>query len=446
MKISKTNKHILLSLVIIHLLFFIIKVFFGNFFLQDSYEYYSLAENIKNSLTFYSSDLTQQINLDDFTKRPPLYGFFILIFSFFLKSDIIILITQNILSILSILMTISLFSNYFNKLNSNLFLVLMFASISQFIYTNYIMSEILLQFLIIVLCYIFHNMITKKSLFQALFFQIVIILLFLTKPVFYLFVIPNIFICIWLSKYVRKAYYFSLIPIAALLIYMSWNEQRTGSFEFSSIQNLALKNYNLRYFNINKYSEEYAIKINEEINNEANKANSYKEKQHIIKTLSLKYLKKDWLSYSWFHIKGSLRMFLDPGRFDLYMFFNFHKNHEVGFLAHINRGGIIGVLNYYKQQPMLIIILLPLIFLFNLIKLYGFVIYFIKDYKATKPILWFALFLILYIIILTGPGGASRFLVPVLPLYCMFASKGLLENKYFTLPNLFRVGFLERKK
>jgi hypothetical protein len=226
---------------------------------------------------------------------------------------------------------------------------------------------------------------------------------------------------------------------------MSWNEQRTGCFEFSSIQNLALINYNLKYFHTYKYNEEYALKINAEINDKAEKVNSYKEKQHIIKSLSTKYIKKDWLSYSWFHIQGSLRMFLDPGRFDLYNFFNYTNKNEVGFLAHINREGIIGAFNYFKLQPLLIILLLPLIFVFNLIKMYGFTIYWVMHYKTATPILYFALFIILYIAILTGPGGASRFLVPVLPFYCMFASKGILE-KNFIIPNLFEISFLKRKK
>jgi hypothetical protein len=210
---------------------------------------------------------------------------------------------------------------------------------------------------------------------------------------------------------------------------MSWNANRTGAFEFSSIQNLALKNYNLKYFHTYKYGETYALKINNSINTEAEKTNSYKERQDLVKSLSIDYIKKDWISYSWFHLIGSVRMFFDPGRFDLFNFFNFKKENKIGFLYEINNGGIQGAYNFLKKQPLLILILLPVIFIFNLIKIYGFLIFWIKNYKSTSPTLWFVLLIIIYISILTGPGGASRFLVPVIPIYCMIASLGIFSKK-----------------
>ncbi|MFD0990241.1 hypothetical protein ACFQ1R_09045 [Mariniflexile jejuense] len=329
---------------------------------------------------------------------------------------------------MNILLTISIFNKHFNITNKHkIFIVLIAASISQFIYANYLMSEILLQFLIILLCYAFQNTITKKSLWWLFGFQLIIVLLFLTKPVFYLFVIPNILICIWLSKYISKAAFFSLIPVLALVMYMSWNEQRTGHFEFSSIQNLALKNYNLLYFQTNKYNKDYAHKINDKIDNEIAQLDSYKEKQQAIKSLSTQYIKKDFLSYTWFHFKGSFRMFIDPGRFDLYNFFNFNNKNEVGFLEHLNSNGITGAFNYFKKQPIIIILLLPIILILNLIKLFGFGKFWITNYKTVSPVLWLAFFIIIYVTLLTGPLSASRFLVPLLPLYCMFASLGLLN-------------------
>ncbi|WP_165876077.1 glycosyltransferase family protein [Mariniflexile fucanivorans] len=427
MKILKNSRSVLIFLIIIHVGFFVSKIFIGNYFLQDSYDYCYLAENIKNHFAFYCANLNEPIVFENFTKRPPVYGLFVLVFSFFTQSKVLVLLAQNILSIISILLTIRIFNKHFNNTTKNkIFLILIAVSISQFIYANYLMSEILLQFLVIVLCYSFQNTLAKKSLWWLFGFQLIIILLFLTKPVFYLFVIPNVFICLWLSKHISKASFFSLVPIIALVMYMSWNKERTGHFEFSSIQNLALKNYNLLYFQTNKYNEDYALKINEKINKEIAQLDSYKEKQQAIKLLSTQYIKKDLFSYAWFHLKGSLRMFIDPGRFDLYNFFNFSNKNEVGFLAHINSNGVTGAFNYFKKQPFIIILLLPIILIFNLLKLYGFCRFWITNYKIAPPVLWFAFFIIIYITFLTGPLAASRFLVPLLPLYCMFASLGLL--------------------
>jgi hypothetical protein len=429
MKFLTINRSVLLYLFFFHLFFFIIKVYIGDFFLEDSYEYFNLAKNIKNDFTFYCGDLDDLIVVENFTKRPPFYGLFILFFSCFLKSKILVLVFQNIISILSILLTINIFSKYFETKNYKLFLLLLLSSVSQFIYANYLMSEILLQFLIILLCYAFYNTLIKKSFYWLFYFQCIIVLLFLTKPVFYLFVIPNIIICFWLSKRLPKASLYSIIPIIVLIMYMSWNKQRTGSFEFSSIQNLALKNYNLFYYNTNKFDIEYASKINEEINKKIENLDSYNEKQKVLKSYSIEYIKKNLFSYSWFHLKGSLRMFIDPGRFDIYNFFNFSKNSEVGFLAHINNGGIMGAFKYFIKQPLIIIIVLPIILIFNIIKFLGFIAFWIKNHKKTPSVLWLAFFIIIYVTLLTGPLSASRFLVPFLPLYCMFAAIGILNYK-----------------
>ncbi|WP_425555840.1 hypothetical protein [Flavivirga jejuensis] len=222
---------------------------------------------------------------------------------------------------------------------------------------------------------------------------------------------------------------FSLLPIIACALYMNWNYQRTGSSDFSSIQNINIKGYNLYYFNMSKYGENHAHKIDSTISNQAQKKHTYVDQQNEIRNLSLKYIKKDFLSYSIAHLKGSIKMFLDPGRFDIYNFFEFENPHKVGFLKHLNRDGIKGAYQYFKEQPLIIIILLPLILLFNMFKIIGFVLFWIKHYKTTSSLCWFMLFIIIYFAALTGIIGTSRFLVPLLPIYLLFSTIGYTTKK-----------------
>ncbi len=429
LKIDHTKK-LFIVLLSIHFIFFIIKISLGDYFLADSYEYYNLAENIKNYFKFYSGDINSSIiNPEYYTKRPPLYGIYILIFSCFLKSKVILLMTQNILSISSIFLCIKLFKNYYKRINRKILIIFLITSISQFIYANYLMSEILFQFLIVLLCYFFHEAFTKKNIYNFLYFQIVVILLFLTKPIFYLFIIPNIILCIWFTKHIKYAYVLSLIPIGICLLYMGWNNKRTGSFDFSSIQNINLKEYNLYYFHLNRYGEDYALKINSMISDHVDKKTTYRDKQNEMKSLTLKYIKKDFLSYTIAHFKGSIKMFFDPGRFDLYNFFEFKNAEEVGFLKHFNEGGIWGAYKYFKKQPLAIIILIPIILILNIFKVIGFILFWIKHYKTAPALQWFMLFIIIYITMLTGLIGASRFMVPLLPIYLLFATLGYTTKK-----------------
>ncbi|GAA4966508.1 hypothetical protein GCM10023315_14750 [Algibacter aquimarinus] len=403
--------------------------------MKDSYEYYNLAENIKNNFSFYCGDLDLTIYAENYSKRPPLYAIFILISSFLLHSKVSVLIIQNAISILSIILCLNIFKNYYTQINNKILTIFLVTSISQFIYSNYLMSEILFQFLIVILCYLFHKIVTEKKIFYLIFFQLIIVLLFLTKPVFYLFIFPNIFLCFWFSKHIKKAYFFSLIPIMVVLLYMNWNYNRTGSFEYSSIQNINLKSYNLYYFNVSKYGVDYAQKTDSIITKEAQNQKTYKEKQNKIKTLSLQYLQKDWLSYSIAHAKGSFRMLIDPGRFDVYNFFEFKNKSQVGFLKHLNSDGVSGAYNYFIKQPLIILILIPIVLLLNVFKLIGFVLFWLKNYNKTSPTCWFMLALIVYIFLLTGIIGASRFMIPVLPLYLLFSTLGFSKKhiKGFTI-------------
>ena len=123
-------------------------------------------------------------------------------------------------------------------------------------------------------------------------------------------------------------------------------------------------------------------------------------------------------------------MFLDPGRFDVYNFFELKKKNGVGFLEQLNKNGLMGAFTYYKKQPFIIIIIIPILLLFNLIKGFGFARFWIKNYKTVPLVGWFMLFIIIYISGLTGIIGASRFLVPILPIYILFATLGLSNKKH----------------
>ena len=164
LELYKIKNKLFVIILIIHAIFFSFKVILGNFFLDDSYEYWHLAKNIKDSFDFYAADIKATIFFENYTKRPPIYGLFILLTSFLLHSKISVLIFQNILSILSVFICLNLFNQYYKNINHKIFIPFFITSLSQFIYSNYIMSEILFQFFIIMLCYLFHEIITKKTL------------------------------------------------------------------------------------------------------------------------------------------------------------------------------------------------------------------------------------------------------------------------------------------
>jgi hypothetical protein len=214
-----------------------------------------------------------------------------------------------------------------------------------------------------------------------------------------------------------------------VILYCQWNFERTGSYEFSSIQHINLRDYNLRYFQTYKYGSEYAENILDSIINKARDTDVYNDKIKLINSTSLNYLKKDAISYFLFHFAGIPKFFIDPGRFDLYIYFNFDPNKisEVGFIRHLNEGGLKGAFEFLKSQPLFIIILFNVVLLINIFKLLGFVWFIIKFLKKDSLIFWIMLIFVGYISGITGPVGAARFVIPILPLYLFLSLYGLTD-------------------
>ena len=422
------NKQIVLCTLLLHMLFFLIKINLGDFYTADSKGYLYLAENIKDSFTFYSADLNLNIRFSEYTKRPPLYGIFVLLFSLALKSQVILIFIQNILSISSILLSYKLLDEHFIKSNRWIYFILVLGSMTPLIYSNLIMSEVLFQFLMVLLIFTIFKIIKNKSWKYLILFQLIIILLYLTKPVFYLFVFPNLLLGLWFSKSIENAFWSGLIPIVSLLLFMVWNQSRTGHFEFSSIQTINLVDYNFYFFHMNLYGEDTALASRRNIDELALQRETYKEQQKERTRLAVNEIKKELPKYVIFHLKGCLRMFFDPGRYDIYKFFQFENSDQVGFLRYLNKDGISGATEFYKSQPLLIVILLPIILLLNVIKFVGFVKFVISVKFYANPHIWFPLLLICYIVGLSGPIGSARFMLPILPFYCFFAMQGLLKN------------------
>jgi hypothetical protein len=141
------------------------------------------------------------------------------------------------------------------------------------------------------------------------------------------------------------------------------------------------------------------------------------------------------LKYGLFHLKGSLRYFIDPGRFDLVTFFNWEQPDSGGFLQKLNQEGLKGAFSFLKQQGLGMLALLVLIALFKLVKISGFMLFLFRD-RDMLPFKIFLAILVGYLAFVTGPLGASRFLLPVELLLIGAAVQGwcslkLKDFKYF---------------
>lgn len=418
-----------LGLILLHLLFFGFAVYHNNYYpsagfkfeLTDPYQYLTEAKNIIEHGVFYCGDLSKPINFDFYTLRPPIYPLFLALF-YLLKTPLFVVIFfQNIISITSIVLvrkTLFLF-NYKSKYDL-IFLILLALTPSQFIYANTIFSEVIFQFFIVLMFRQTLLFFYSKNKMHLLWYSLALILAAFTKPIMYLFVVPSLIYMLYLSFKIKKYYpaFLSFVPVLAILLMLSWNNKRTNTYQYSSIKTINLLNYNTRLFVMSKKGYAYADKFIDSIHYKADKIQDYALRTTYLNNASQNFLSQNFLSYGFYHLQGSVFAILDPGRFDISNFFllNTKNVNQKGILYHLNNGGIFSVLKFLiNTYSIPLLMFLGLILFLNVFKLVSLML-FVFNKKIDLNFKITVLGLLVYIIILAGPVGASRYFMPLVPL------------------------------
>ena len=425
-------------IIAIHLSLFIYRLSEGQVILNDTEEYLYAANNLAEHGTLYSADMSEPEDMRAYTKRPPFYPLFILVF----QSPWVVLLLQNLLSLFNIWVIFKILEHLGYAKNKWLAGLLIILTPSQFIYANIIMSEIVLQSLLLGFVYQMLKFISEYNLKPLLWGAALLILAMLTKPVMYPFVYVYLFVTIvyavWQKKY--KLVLAGIIPLMVAVGYKQLNKQRTGYAHFSSISEINLLQYNTKYMLQNFYEYGYADSVVTEVQNTAAAKPTFKEQQQYIRYKSLRILRNHLTPYIIFHVRGMVTFILDPGRFDLYRFFDVNSG-EQGFLHYISAQGMRGVVNYLKTQPPFLIFTLMLVALINLFKAV-LVMMFLFSKKISLEVKIILLGIIFYLAFLTGPLGASRFMLPVLPLIVMAIAMAWEDVKEITQKIAERLKFM----
>lgn len=388
--------------------------------LRDSSEYLQAAHSFEKNGDFYCFDAREQTDMRGFTKRPPLYPIIIFLCR---HQQSVVLFLQLLLSLVSIYLFQSwvLTLSKTTPFSSGAFILYLFTwifSFSQFIYSGLIMADIWMQGFTLLLVYLAYQAFATPKPGYWVAMAGVVIAGFLLKPVMSLLVwaFP---LALILRFYTLPRKLFVLLPVALLPIFVLLlinrsNENNTGYRHYSSISNINLLHYNTRYTLMSAYgSAEKADSILAPLMIKTADKAVFRANNEAITKQCRKYLLEHWTTYLTLHVKGMARMMIDPGRFDVYSFFNLDKDDTSGLMERSVSNKNYW-LDYVKRQPLGWMALLVLILLFNLLKLYAFIrLVFWKGVPLLFRLI--VLLAVLYFTGLTGPLGASRFLLPVLP-------------------------------
>lgn len=370
-----------------------VTLFFGDVMLVDSEEYLFKADNLWKQIQ-------DPVAL---SKRPPLYPFVLKVTGVWgavlLQNLLVILVFWRLVRFLNL--------KELTKRQWRLVLLLTFFSLNVFLYADKVMAEVLSM---TALWFLFES-IQKRKMWKAV---LLLTLLPFIKPVFLFLPIILCLVAFFMRTY-RGWFAFMLIPFALSLGYMSWNKHRTGAFEFSSIQHINALHYNKYQFDVYRFGAEYAAEVNDSIK-KATADVPYAEKVEVYNQSFYSDVKSAPFSYLMFHTVGAIRGVIDPGRFDLQ--FLLPTTIEEGF-AH-REGGVLGYLR--SLNPVTILVLIPIALVNGvraLLALIG-----AWRHRKQEHVIW-AFVIVAYVVGITGPINASRFMVPLVPLLIYLAVIGM---------------------
>ena len=397
------------------------------------------ARNLRDAGLLYARPLAEKPLIpQEYTIRPPLYPLFLLLTGgagpgFPLAT----LLLQNLLSLLNLGLALRWLARRVGALSSrqwSVMLALAAAAPGQFIYANVLMSEILLQTTVVVLWLsleaLFASTINRRILGPLLLAAFATIGTLLNKPVFFPFAFVLLGLGLWLAWQQRRVSLAALgaVPLVVVGFWMTRNEARTGYFHFSSIAEINLLRYNVRGVLQATEGPAAAEQFVRTTLATADSLPTFRAQQRYVRQVALRALLRHPFAYAGQHLRGTATFLLDPGRFDVVQFCGLNNAQGPGFLRLFNQRKGPAVLAYLRQLPLGLLAAMGMGLLANLLRL-GLVVRFARARVYPLSARLVLLGLVAYVALLTGPLGAARFVVPVLPLLLAAAGAGLAARR-----------------
>lgn len=277
----------------------------------DSFEYASAASNLYESGTFYSGNLNGQTDPALYSRRTPLYPLLIWLPLELTPDGAFVAMLQIGLTVAGAWLLGAILR--FLEVADRLRWVCMAAFVlypAQVIYTQTVMAEVLLQFLLLSALYALVRFLNTGSWRHAFLMNVALALAPLAKPIALFFWIPNLAFWGWLFLRSRRRILLvlALFPLLSVSAWSYRNQLRTGHYHFSSI----VSQY-LHYMTPRTERPEVG-------------GRSFAEEDSADWWSFWKSRIERWPTTLWLYARGSAIFFVDPGRFDIYQFFGLEQD------------------------------------------------------------------------------------------------------------------------
>ncbi len=417
----KNKGALFLAIVLVHIFWFILAMQGKHFYMGDSNEYVYMVINFKKGL-FYSTNTAIPLSIQHYSLRTPGYPLFLFMgYALFGEHTIPILILQNILSIASCWMILDLFARVFpQKKRFWIYILLVAVYPMQFVIANMILTDNLFQFCMML--YFRQLLLNYYEPRPGRIWQMSLWLLlsFFVKPVTYPFLCLHLLYCLWHIRKWKTAKLLipTLFPLLAVVGYGFWNKHQTGLYHLSSIQPMNMLDYNLKRFQESRFGFQKAQQYNDTAHQAINREPDYVSRYRKTESLAVAGIRQDLVPYAIFHMRESLRYFIEPGKVELDVFFGVFSYAKMsrqqgageGFFVKLEKGGIRGGLEYLQASPLILLVVTVL--LFNIIRSLGFLL-FLFNRSVPLPVRITLAVYVGYFAAITGPVAyTSRYYLP----------------------------------
>jgi hypothetical protein len=402
-------------LLVIVLTILTVSLFKESAHINDEKEYLNTAYNLLEKNALYAGDLSKPLDYRRFAKRPLGFPLFILMQH---QLSLLIALAQIFLLVLTYfcgLFLLRFFSSKkiaFTMYNCVYGLNLAFIIHSTFIFSDLILASVLSCMLLVL--YDQSIIMSSKLKWLGILWAISLAIKPILLPTLLLFPILVIIIIVKRYKVVWQLY----LPILVFLITSLINQRNTGTFEYSSMSTINLVQYNARLTIANSYGYDSAMQY---AKNKAFIVPKTKEEYSTYKEEATKVclttITDNLYSYLKIHVIGSIKMLIDPGRYEIYTFLGLSTANN-SLTEQVLGGNHKEALNHIKEKGWVMILFLSLLVV-SLMKFLGFVFSF-SSFKKT----WILFAAIIYFMAISGPVGAARLFLPMVMPYTVLVVLG----------------------
>lgn len=349
-----------------------------------------------------------------YSLRTPLYPFIISLSLFVTQSPIWVVLLQFLLTILGacLLWEILAFLNCEKRIASAVVICYLLHP-AQVIYTNLFMAEITLQFLLLASLYSCMRYLKTGYLGNLILMNSCLGLAALAKPIMMYFWIPNLLFhafLFWRNR--RKSILvLALLPACFVCVWSYRNYRLTDYFHFSSIKTYNMLRNNMRSLGQNSHGSGDTDQIRREFDKRLESGSDLAASSEIIEKEFARTALTNWKSTIGSYFEGTLTLFLDPGRFDIYQFLGLDSDVRASDFFRSKLNAVPALL---LKIPIPILVHLILVSLLNLGIATAFVYFVVKPSEQPEFKLYIAL-VVLYMVAVAGPTGVSRFRLSFMP-------------------------------